>query len=402
MIDEDDLVGMNDVASDGFENLAGLQDSYDQIQKIAIGGMAEIYRGRQKNLDRAVAIKRIKPDLKSHRQIRQRFVREAKSSAVFIHQNLAHVYDFRKVENDLYIIMEYIDGFDLAEIIETAQKLPFDVATMIAVSVLRGLAHVHAHGMVHRDIKPDNIRLSVRGSVKIMDFGIAYDPGETQLTRPGILIGSPHYLAPEQIIGEKPTPSSDIFSFGVTYYEMLTGRRPFVESDDESVYVKIQKGKYISPEELNPEIPQFVVSLLQSCLQVKRSQRPQSALRVATSLEEYLSRYNTLDFAPRLRQFLMKSEMLPGNPSLIEIEEVTLIGDEAPLKRNRLEKLFLNEDKGLSSKKAYGFLFGLLILFLFSGYFIVSKLGSSKKNVGPIPVEKEIKDSKKKSRKTKR
>lgn len=314
------------MSSEDFALLKGLEDSYDQIEKIAVGGMAEIFRGRQKSLDRPVALKRIKPDIRDHKQIRERFKREAKFSANLLHQNLAHVYDYRAVDKDLYIIMEFIDGFDLAEVIEQSGILPFDVASMIAVSMLRGLAHIHAHGMVHRDIKPDNIRISVRGEVKIMDFGIAYDPGEMQLTKPGILIGSPHYLAPEQIIGERPQASSDIFSFAVTYYEMLTGKRPFVESQGESVYSKIQKGSYESPEKINPHIPVFAVKIIQNCLQVSADKRPQSALRVANTLEEYLSRYHSLNFEARIRQFLMEKEIISGNPNLIEVGEPTLDG----------------------------------------------------------------------------
>lgn len=102
---------------------------------------------------------------------------------------------------------------------------------MVAVRILYGLEHVHSHGMVHRDLKPDNVRVSTRGEVKIMDFGIALDPSEANLTMPGVLIGSPHYLSPEQVSGERVDPRADIFSFGITLYETITGKRPFFETN---------------------------------------------------------------------------------------------------------------------------------------------------------------------------
>lgn len=314
-----------------FEHLTGLEDAYDQIQKMAIGGMAEIYRGRQKNLDRPVAIKRIRPELKSNKDIQERFRREARASANLLHQNLAHVYDFRHIGEDSYIIMEYIDGFDLAELLERAGALPLDVALMVATKVLQGLSHVHAHGMVHRDIKPDNIRLSTRGEVKIMDFGIAYDPSESNLTMPGILIGSPHYLAPEQILGAKLDQRVDIFAFGITFYEMVTGKRPFFETNNESVYSRIQKGEYVAMRDLRADVPAFFINTIEACLQVNPANRPASSSRLAASLGEYLAKHYPLAHDARVKQFLMQKQLLHGNPDLIEIEERTL--DNIPTQR---------------------------------------------------------------------
>ncbi len=311
-----------------FEVLEGLEDSYDQIQKMAIGGMAEIYRGRQKNLDRPVAIKRIRAEYRENKDIKERFRREARASANLLHQNLAHVYDYRLVNGEAYMIMEYIDGFDLAELLEKVGALPVDVGLMIASKVLNGLTHVHAHGMIHRDLKPDNIRISTRGEVKIMDFGIAFDPSESNLTMPGVLIGSPHYLAPEQIVGAKLDPRVDIFSFGITLYEMMTGKKPFFETANESVYTRIQKGGFISPDAIRADLPPFVIQCIHSCLQVLPAKRPASAGRLAGSLNEFLFRHYSLAHEARIKQFLMQSGLLHGNPSLIEVEERTYSGPE--------------------------------------------------------------------------
>ncbi|MEO5668916.1 MAG: serine/threonine-protein kinase [Bdellovibrionota bacterium] len=307
-----------------FEDLQGLENDYDQIQKVAIGGMAEVYRGRQKNLDRPVAIKRIREEYRNSKDLKERFKREARSSANLLHHNLAHVYDYRVVGDESYIIMEYIDGVDLAQLLERAGALPIDVATMIAVKILIGLTQVHSHGMIHRDIKPDNIRITMRGEVKIMDFGIALDPGEMNLTQPGILIGSPHYLAPEQILGDRIDTRADLFAFGITFYEMLTGTRPFYERDGKSVYMVIKSGKYDKLETKRTDIPAFLKNIVEKCLEMDPADRPASSDSVAQSLQEFLMSHYSLSFESRLRKFLMEQSLLKGNPSMIEVQEKTL------------------------------------------------------------------------------
>lgn len=307
-----------------FVHLEGLESDYDQIQKMAIGGMAEIFRGRQKNLDRSVAIKRIRPEIKGNQEILARFRREARISAALLHQNLAHVYDYKEVNGEAYIIMEYIDGFDLAQILEKTRQLPIDVATFVALKILLGLAQVHSHGMVHRDLKPDNVRVSTRGEVKVMDFGITYDPSEANLTMPGVLIGSPHYLSPEQIIGAKLDARADLFAFGITFYEMLTGQKPFVENKDETVYQVIQKGRYVPIAQLRADTPPFIVNLIDSCLAVTVNRRPASANRLAVTLQEYASRNFALAQEARLKQFLMQTHLLSGMADMVEVEERTM------------------------------------------------------------------------------
>ncbi|MBS1984828.1 MAG: serine/threonine protein kinase [Bdellovibrionales bacterium] len=307
------------------EELVGLQDSYDQIHKMAIGGMAEVFLGRQKNLDRPVAIKRIRPELRANKDIQERFRREARVSANLLHQNLAHVYDYRRVDSDAYLIMEYIDGFDLAEVLERTGALPLDIALMVGVRILHGLAYVHSHGMIHRDLKPDNVRINTRGEVKIMDFGIALDPSESTLTMPGVLIGSPHYLSPEQVTGEKLDPRADLFAFGITLYEIVTGKRPFFETNTESVYSRIKKADYIPPQNIRQDLPPFFTTVIASCLQRTPSRRPASADALAATLTEYLVNNYTLALELRTRQFLLQAGLLQGDASRIEIVERTSV-----------------------------------------------------------------------------
>lgn len=307
-----------------------LEGTYDQIRKVAIGGMAEVYLGRQKNLDRPVAIKRIRSELRHNKDIHDRFEAEARTSAALHHQNLAHVYDFRKTGHDAFIVMEYVDGFDLAEILERTGPLPIDVALMNAVRILDGLAHVHSHGMVHRDLKPDNVRVTLRGEVKIMDFGIVLNPTEERLTMPGVMIGSPHYLSPEQVTGERVDHRADLFAFGIVLYEILTGKRPFFETNSESVYSRIKKGDYIPPENIREGIPAFAVKIIEQCLHVNAARRPHSAQALSQAITGYLVSSHSLAFESRTRQFLMEKKLVSGNPTLIEIDERTSGGVTAP------------------------------------------------------------------------
>ncbi len=306
-----------------FEQLDGLGSDFDQLEKMAVGGMAEVYRARQKTLDRPVAIKRIRPDLRDNQDIRQRFKREARAAANLLHQNLGHVYDYREVGTDAYIIMEYIDGFDAAEIIQKSAPLPVDVALSIASKILMGLSYIHSHGMVHRDLKPENIRITTRGDVKIMDFGIAYDPGESNLTQPGILIGSPHYLAPEQIQGGKIDARVDLFAFGITFYEMLTGRRPFVETDSETVFTRILKGQYERIEKYRSDVSPFVIRMIDDCLNVNPAKRAGSAKMLSEALQSFILQNYTASLESRTQQLLMKQGFLSGDPQKVEIQEKT-------------------------------------------------------------------------------
>ena len=324
-----------------FEKLEGLGEEFDQIEKMAVGGMAEVYRARQKSLDRPVAIKRIRPDLRDSKDIRERFKREARAAANLLHQNLAHVYDYRECDPEAYIIMEYIDGFDASDVIHKSAPLPVDVALGIASKVLLGLAYVHSHGMVHRDLKPENIRITTRGDAKIMDFGIAYDPSESNLTQPGVLIGSPHYLAPEQIQGGKLDARVDLFAFGITFYEMLTGRRPFVETDTETVFARIVKGEYTPIEHFRKDVSPYVIRLVDDCLQSVPSKRANSAKKLSESLQSFILQNYTASLETRIQQLLMKQGFLTGDPQKVEISEKTQTHGIVTGSQSKFKKIIL-------------------------------------------------------------
>src|SRR5512138_3823519 len=230
--------------------------------------MAVVYKAVQESLNRTVAIKALKTAVATDSQFAIRFEREALSLAQLQHENIIHVYDFYKEQGAFFIVLEYVEGIDLYDLLERCGRLPLDVAAIIAMQVARALDYAHYAGIIHRDIKPANIMLSRSGGVKLMDFGIARDPSFAgDLTETGTGLGTPSYMSPEQILGDKLDFRSDLFSLGIVLYQMVTGRKPFVEDEQKSVMHKIRLEKYPSPRKLNAEIPRELDRILARCMQ---------------------------------------------------------------------------------------------------------------------------------------
>ena len=189
--------------------------------------MATIYRATDTGLGRDVALKLLRPEYLRDPDFSSRFRQEAQAAASLSHPNIVHVYDYGEDPSGPYIVMELIDGEDLATILRRSGALPPRQVARIGVGVARALAAAHARGLVHRDIKPGNVLIGSDGAVKVADFGIARAVAEAQVTLPGTTLGSVHYFSPEQARGEPATTASDIYSLGIVLYEMLTGSRPF-------------------------------------------------------------------------------------------------------------------------------------------------------------------------------
>jgi len=270
------------------------------VEEVASGGMAVVYKAIQDPLGRTVAIKALKSSAAAEENVSTRFEREAKSLAMLQHENIIHVYDFHHERGALFIVMEYVQGIDLYDLLEKCGRLPYDVATIIAMQVARALDYVHYRGIVHRDIKPANVMISRSGGVKVMDFGIARDTSFGDLTEAGTGIGTPAYMSPEQVLGDKLDARSDIFSLGVVLYQMLTGKKPFVEDETHSAMHKIRLLKHVSARKLNPEIPRELERIIDKCLEKQPRDRWRSAQHMVMALERFLAKHVEMNHHARL------------------------------------------------------------------------------------------------------
>jgi serine/threonine-protein kinase len=287
------------------------------VEEVAAGGMAVVYRAVQDTIGRTVAIKALKTAVATEENIVTRFEREARSLANLQHENIIHIYDFHRENGALFIVMEYVAGVDLYDLLDRCGRLPYDVAAIIAMQVARALDYVHYRGIIHRDIKPANVMLSKAGGVKLMDFGIARDNNLGDLTEAGTGIGTPAYMSPEQILGEKLDPRSDIFSLGILLYQMLTGRKPFIEDEERSVMHKIRLEKHVRCRKLNPEIPRELENIVDKCLAKLPRERWRSAQHVVGALEKFLAKHVEMNHHAKLVVFLRNQNVV----SQLESEE---------------------------------------------------------------------------------
>jgi hypothetical protein len=274
------------------------------VEEIGSGGMAVIYKAVQESLNRTVAVKALKTSVAQDSQFAIRFEREALSVSSLQHENIIHIYDFHKLGGAYFIVMEYVEGIDLYDLLDKCPMLPADVAAIIAMQVARGLDYAHYRGIIHRDIKPANIMIGKNGGVKLMDFGIARDQAFGDLTETGTGLGTPSYMSPEQILGDKLDYRSDMFSLGIVLYQMVCGRKPFIEDDHKSVMHKIRLEKYPSPRKLNPEIPRELERILARAMQKRKEDRYKSTQDFVLALERFISKRVEMNYHARLVLFL--------------------------------------------------------------------------------------------------
>ena len=212
--------------------------------------------------------------------------------------------------------MEYIDGVDLSVAISKVGHLPPEVAACILLGVSRGVSYIHTHHLIHRDIKPPNIRLNTRGEVKLMDFGIVVDTQNDSLTRPGMMVGSPSYLSPEQVLGDPITAKADIFLLGICLYEMLTGNKPFREGGGETVFQRIREGRYTPARDVQHGIPGALDRIIDRCLEKDPNRRYDSAKNLILDLEEYLGAQRSAHGETLILKFLDDEALLtPSVPT---------------------------------------------------------------------------------------
>ncbi|MGB5695088.1 MAG: serine/threonine-protein kinase, partial [Polyangiales bacterium] len=274
------------------------------LGEIGSGGMAVVYEAIQEPLNRRVAIKALKPSIAIDSQFAERFEREAHFMASLQHENILHVIDFLKDGKSMFIIMEYVDGIDLYDLLERSPRLPADVAAIITLQLARGLDYAHFRGIIHRDIKPANIMVSMQGDVKLMDFGIARHERFADLTETGTGLGTPSYMSPEQILGDKLDFRSDIFSVGIVLYQMLTGRKPFVEDESRTVMQKIRLDRHESPKKLGVDVPRKLERIMGRCLQKMPANRYPTTQALIDDLAEFLAPRVPMSHNARVVMFL--------------------------------------------------------------------------------------------------
>jgi tetratricopeptide (TPR) repeat protein/predicted Ser/Thr protein kinase len=271
--------------SGSFETGKDLNQRYHIVRQLGEGGMGEVYLAQDRELNRDVALKVIRIDLAQHPQILERFRREIQLSSKVTHKHVLRVYDLGEAAGVKFLTMEYIDGYDLASLLRREGKLPIPRALTIFRQICEGLAAAHDEGVIHRDLKPQNILIDRNGRVAIADFGLAKSFEQVSLTEAGKVIGTPHYMSPEQVKGVALDHRTDIYSLGIILFEMLTGKLPFTGSSP--FEVMMQRVNRPSPvaSDHNPQIPPYVIKVLQRCMERDPNLRYQSATEILRDLE---------------------------------------------------------------------------------------------------------------------
>ena len=252
--------------------------------KIGQGATSHVYKGKDEVLDRFVAVKVIAGDVGSDATLRKRFEREAQSAAVLNHPHIITVYDYGQEQDKLYIAMELLDGLDLKEALAQGKLKGLEQKLDVMDQICDGLAFAHANGVFHRDLKPANLHVLRSGQVKIMDFGLARLSG-SDMTKTGLVMGTPHYMSPEQVRGEHVDARSDVFALGCVFYEILTGKKPFDAESLHSVLYKVMQAEPPPARDLVPDLPLVVVQVLEKSLAKRPADRFQDAGDLRSALE---------------------------------------------------------------------------------------------------------------------
>lgn len=264
-----------------------LDGRYELLELIGVGGMADIYKAKDITEDRIVAVKILKNEFAGSEDFLRRFRNESKAIALLSHPNIVKIYDVGFTDKIQFIVMEYIDGITLTEYIERQGVLKWRDAVHFTLQILKALQHAHDRGIVHRDIKSQNVMLMSDGTIKVMDFGIARFNRETDKTISEKAIGSVHYISPEQARGDITDEKSDIYSVGVMLYEMLTGQKPFDGDNPVSIALMHMQSQPKRPTEINSSIPEGLEEIVIKAMQKEPSKRYQTAGEMIKDIEEF-------------------------------------------------------------------------------------------------------------------
>ncbi len=259
---------------------------YQIIEELGKGGMGRVYKANDKEVHTKIALKLIKPEIASDQKTIERFRNELKTARDIAHKNVCRMYDLNKEKGSYYITMEYVSGEDLKSFIHRAGQLTIGTAIKIAGQICDGLSEAHKLGVVHRDLKSNNIMIDKEGNVRIMDFGIARSLSGKGITGAGVMIGTPEYMSPEQAEGKGVDQRSDIYSLGIILYEMVTGKVPFEGETPLGIAMKHKSELPKNPNELNSQIPEDLSHIILKCLEKDKEKRYQSAGELQSELEK--------------------------------------------------------------------------------------------------------------------
>ena len=317
---------------DELGNQKPLNDRYELVRPLGKGGMAEVFLGRDRTLERDVAIKILREDYSQDDEFRKRFHEEAKAAANLTHANIVTVHDFGWDQNKLFIVMEYVPGEDLNTIIKKRGRFDMDEGIALVVQACAGIGYAHRAGLVHCDVKPHNFLVTPDNRLKVTDFGIAralssINPDEEA----EVVWGSPQYFSPEQAAGGAPSPSSDVYSLGIVMYLMFTGQLPFFAKSSREYSRQHIQAIPISPTELNPFISETLEKIILKVLSKEPSARYRTAdqlgrvlltfSRKAQEATEFVASQSPAASAPAKRipaSLPVQGQMEPGPVSAIE------------------------------------------------------------------------------------
>ena len=324
-----------------------LDDRYEIIELIGSGGMANVYKALCHRLNRYDAVKIMRDETAANTELRRRFCAESQAVAMLSHPNIVSVYDVSHSDDVEYIVMELIEGITLKQYLQKKSVLEPAEVLDFTIQIAKALEHAHSKGIIHRDIKPQNIMLLKDGMIKVADFGIASLESDIEENN-GEAVGSVHYIAPEQARGQAPDARSDIYSLGIVMYEMLTGKLPYIGASDVEVAVKHMNTDPVSPRELVPDIPEELERICLKAMNSDMDKRYQTASELLADLEQY------------------KAQSLAAH--VLEDSEAVLIDSDDQLQRRKIGRR--SRKIALSSGILAVLLFVIIGFVFLNGYFL--------------------------------